>query len=231
MAVVGDVEVQIAVVVEVAEQSAQAPLLAVQTRLERHFPEGDFPAFPCRTVVQVEPVGQAVVVLWEGAGRFGDALGQVDVTGHEEVGPAVGVQVAGDRTGVPFRRVQAGCVRPFAERAVSLVPQQGIGAVGGHEEVGAPVAVEVSGDTAGSAHRQVGAGLCADVSEHAALVAIESVPRQAATAPASRRSLPRRGCSQGRGRASRRRRSRSSRGRRPSQPLGPRRARWRRRRG
>ncbi|MBS1252242.1 MAG: hypothetical protein MAG451_01280 [Anaerolineales bacterium] len=131
-------------------------------------------------MVEVQSVGKAVVVLWEGAAGLWDLVVQIDVGSHEEVGPAVVVQVAHDGGAVPLRRGDAGGRSAFGEGAVAVVPEQRVRPVSGDVEVPPAILVEISGDAAVAPHCQIGTRRCTDVGEGAAIVAVQRVAREAA---------------------------------------------------
>ncbi len=123
MAVVSDVKVQVAVIVQVTEQSSQTPLLTQQSGGLRHFAEGR-PLLTGRgSKIEVQSVWQTVIVLGESAAGLGDFMIQVDIGGHKKVRPAIPIEIADDRRAVPFRRSDSGGDPTLDKGAIPLIPK------------------------------------------------------------------------------------------------------------
>ena len=87
--------------IDVGEQGAEAVLrVGIDTEPLAHLAEGD-PAVGARALAEVEQVAYALVTVGEPLGRLRNRRVHVDVTGHEQVGPAVAVDVADGGPGVP----------------------------------------------------------------------------------------------------------------------------------
>ncbi len=192
-AVVGDVEIGQAVVIEIesghvhrvagglVEQPGRRGRLAeaagavVQVEAVRRRRQ------PARAVHHQHPVAPPA----RATGGRDVRPGGVDVTGDVEVVIAVAVGVeegTADTPGVVARRQRLG--GPVGEAAVAAVDQQDVAAERGHVEVGAAVAVDVADAAALAVDRQPGAGALADVLERAvAQVAVEPAAVAAARVP------------------------------------------------
>ncbi len=178
--VVGDVEVEAAVAVDVGEHRAEAVLdrARLDAGLGSDLAEARA-AVRVRAVVEVEAVAHARVGEREAA-ALGDRGVEVGVARDEQVGAAVGVHVA-DRGGrVPAVGVDPRRAGALDEFAAAPVPEKRVVAGRGDVQVGAPVAVEVGRDAAVPANVEVGARAAAHVHEPPLDVAVERAARQAA---------------------------------------------------
>ena len=125
-------------------------------------------------------IGQTQVVLGKSAGRLRDFLVQINIGRHEKVGPSIPVEVADHRRAVPFGRRYSGCLGPFPEGAIPIIPEQGVGALGGYVKIPPAIAVEIRGYAAIASYRQIGLAGFAHVSKRTPQVAVECVARQPA---------------------------------------------------
>ena len=182
LAVVGDEEVELAVVVEVGPDGGEAEEVVGVVDAGGFGDVGEGAV----AVVVIEGVGRAFEAA--GAALHGDVVVlagdlraelrevvqvEVDVVGDEEIGVAVGVVVAEDGAGGPaFVVVEAGGFGDVGEGAVAVVAIEDDAAEAADEEVGEAVVVEVAD---GCAHRPAGiadAGFVGDVGEGAVVVVV-----------------------------------------------------------
>ncbi len=180
--VVRDIEVEVAVAIEVGEQGAQAVLEADDLQsglgahlLERHTaPVGG-------TLIHEQEIANAEVRVRETEARPLDGVVEVRVAGHEQIREGVPVHVPDRGRRVPPEGLDPRGRRPLRERAVAaLVPEQGSLVGRRHVQIGVPVRIEVGRDAPVAAHREVGAGGGAHVDEGALLVVEERVAREPA---------------------------------------------------
>ena len=134
-------------------------------------------------LVQVEQVAERLVVQRESTGAVRGGV-HVGVSGDEDVGPAVAVDVRDGRARVPAVRaegIDAGGVRAVGERPVAVVPEEHVVGVRRDEKVGVAVTVEVGRDATVPLDGRVRVRSAADVGEAASAdVFEESATRQAA---------------------------------------------------
>ena len=166
--VVGDVEVEATVAVDVGERGAEAvlDLPRLDADVGSDVAEARAPVRPC-SEVEVEPVRHARVGGGKASGIARDRRVEVGVACDEQIRAPIGVHVADRRGRVPAVGVDPGGAGALDELAAALVPEQRVVAGRGDVEVGAPVAVEVGGDAAVPAQVEVGAGAAAHVDEPA----------------------------------------------------------------
>ena len=244
--VVGDVDVDPTVAVEVVGDDAERPpVRARDLRLGGNVVEGPVPA------VAVEPVGHGqvplrpAVVPYSGRRRAVriTAGTVVDVVADVEVEPAVAVEVEKRSRESPAGAARADAVRDVGESTVAVVAEQPVGAEPGEIQIDPTVVVEVARRGAHAVTRDVQAAPEADVGEperagavrvHDEIVPVQAIrqrkrcfplrlgvvrrrPGDRAGAPAGGRGRDRRRC---RNRAARRRARRlSAKSKSPDMPL------------
>ncbi len=187
LAVVGDVEIEPAVAVEVAGHHAQ-PLAGVPR--ERRIAGGLEAAV---TTVAVEPVGypgEAVraTVVGPAGGVGADGGGVVvEIADDEEIGEAVGVDVDQRRRAPPAAVAQPGGGGGVLEAAVAAIAVEGVRPPVGEVEIRVAVAVDVADRQAHAVAAVAGAGGRGDVDEApVALLAEQPVGERRARALAPR---------------------------------------------
>ena len=174
--VVGHVQVEPAVAVEVRERRPEAVVEA--GRLEPRLP-ADLAESPVAEV-QVEQVAHAGEVAGEAGVRVRDRRVQIGVAGDIDVGAAVAVHVRDRRARVPAGRGHPGCAGSLGEPPAALVPEQLQSRRRGDDQVRAAVAVEIRRRAAVAAHGQARVRPRGHVHEVSAHVAEQRAPRQSA---------------------------------------------------
>jgi hypothetical protein len=160
-----------------------------ETCFPAHFAEGHSPVLAF-AVAQKEQVTHPEGSVGEPLGRLGIRVVGVGVAGNEEIRPAVAVDVPDPRSAVPAGGTNPGLGRTLRERAVSVVPQQLVDALGGHVQIDVAVAIEIRGDTTDAADGKTGAGFGGHVTEGAGFVLVQRRGGQATLfAPAGRLDL------------------------------------------
>ena len=154
ISVVGHVQVEAPVAIEVREHRAEAvtePLVLEAGDLSHLSERGA--VVPGCSSIEVEEVAHRMVVVGEAGSGGGDWPVHIRVARHEKVRQSVVVHVPDRRPGVPAGRVDTGCSGAFRERPVAVVPEERVVSVGRyvvsrrrHVDVGVAVEVEVGGD-------------------------------------------------------------------------------------
>ena len=178
--VVGDVDVEIAVTLEVREQDAQpvSEVRHLEAGLRADLAERRVLVLP-GALVQEQEIANAEVGLRKALGRLRERTVQVRISGDKEIGEAVTVHVPDGGAGVPAVDADPGRTGALGERAVAVVPEKHALAHGGDIDVRVTVEVEVSGNTPVPADGQVSARFGADVGELAFHVVEQGGARQA----------------------------------------------------
>ena len=186
--VVRHVEVGPAVAVDVREGRAEPVVEPVRLEPGRAPDLAEARVPTTRPDVEIEQVTHCTVIRREARLRAGQRVVDVGVARDEEVEAPVAVHVRDGRARVPAGRVDPRRLRALRERAVAVVPEDGVVGVparvvpgGGDDEVGRAVAVEVARDAAAAAHRETRARLSRDVHEPAVHVVEQAAPREPAT--------------------------------------------------
>ena len=179
--VVGDVQVEVTVAIEIGEDGSQP--VPEPRRLDAgvhpDLPERDA-TLVARPVGDEEEVANARIRVREPLRRSLDRSVEVGIARDEQVRPAVAVHVADRRSGVPPEIVDPGGLGALGERTVAVVPEERTRARRRDIQVRPTVEVEICSDAPVAPNCEVGAGTRAHVRERPVHVVEQAAAREAA---------------------------------------------------